>query len=273
MRFRTTALKFNVVQHGTCWRAADGDAPVQLMAGDALVVSGSTFLLASDPSMSAVDAGEVFSSSPLAARVGQCDEVALLGGSVALHGPAAGELLELLKPVIVIRARHGGGAPLALLLDELKREWRSDRIGSRAICDDLLRLMFVHALRQHIDAGDPAALGWIGALAGPPIAAVLRAIHASPARTWSLEALSAIAAMSRSAFALRFKRRVGQPPVIYAAKWRMRIATRALLDTTKRVSSVAASLGFLSDAAFGVAFKREYGVSPGRYRTDTKDAE
>ncbi|WP_460155232.1 helix-turn-helix domain-containing protein [Pseudomonas sp. S2_B12] len=70
----------------------------------------------------------------------------------------------------------------------------------------------------------------------------------------------------RHTLAARFKAQVGQAPVEYAAHWRMRVAASRLQQGSESVSAVAASLGYLSDAAFGVAFRRVHGTSPGRYR-------
>ena len=266
LRFRPIALKFNVVQRGSCWLLADGMPAVALQAGDCFVVKGAPFVLASDPGVPAVDAAQVFADSPHAAQHGSGDDVALLGGSVTLEGPAASELLELLPGAIVIRAQPHEVSPLAWLLGALDREWRAGQAGARVVCNDLLRLMFVHALRQHIDTSDVGALGWLAGLRDPPIAAALRSIHAAPGHAWTLPALAAIAGMSRSAFALRFRQSVGQAPVTYAARWRMRVAALRLKNTASSVSGIAASLGFLSDAAFGAAFRRVYGVSPGQYR-------
>jgi AraC-like DNA-binding protein len=57
--------------------------------------------------------------------------------------------------------------------------------------------------------------------------------------------------------------------VEYATRWRMQVAATRLLDSVDSVATVAASLGYLSDAAFGVAFRRVHGQSPGRYRRET----
>ena len=104
-------------------------------------------------------------------------------------------------------------------------------------------------------------------------AAALRAIHADPARVWRLSDLANEAGLSRASFAERFRARVGVAPIEYATRWRMRIAARRLLDGRRSASAVAQELGFLSDSAFGAAFRRVHGVTPGRYRSMRKSAE
>lgn len=272
LRFRPIALKFNAVLHGGCWLTPEGEAATRLDAGDCFIVSGRPFVLSSAPGVPAVDAAAAFADSPFSATYGVGEDVALLGGSVAFAEADAGYLLDLLPSSLVIRTEADGAAPMGWLLDQLDREWREDRPGTRAACDDLLRLMFVHALRAHLATADAGALGWLAGLNDPPVAAALRAIHAEPARVWRLSELAAQAGLSRTAFAERFRARVGRPPVEYAATWRMRVAARRLRESRRTVSAVAQELGFLSDSAFGAAFRRVHGVSPGRYSTVARRA-
>ncbi|WP_367616965.1 helix-turn-helix domain-containing protein [Pseudomonas khorasanensis] len=46
------------------------------------------------------------------------------------------------------------------------------------------------------------------------------------------------------------------------------VAAFRLRNGGDNVATVAASLGYLSDAAFGAAFRRVHGISPGQYRRD-----
>jgi AraC-like DNA-binding protein len=51
------------------------------------------------------------------------------------------------------------------------------------------------------------------------VAAALTAIHASPARAWSIATLAHEVGTSRSVLAERFTRLVGDPPMQYVARW------------------------------------------------------
>jgi AraC-like DNA-binding protein len=266
LRFQPIELKFNVVRQGQCWLCMDGLAPRHLSAGDCFVVSRTPFVLASAPEIPAINASEVFAHPGSSATYGMGDDVELLGGSVSLVSPGAAELLDLLPPAIVIHAGSGGASSFAWLLDELDREWQSTQAGSSTMCNDLLRLIFVHALRHHITTADIADLAWLGGLRDPAIAAVMHAVHGAPEKPWRLADMAEIARMSRSSFAALFKARVGQSPVEYATHWRMKVAASRLSRGGTSVAGVAASLGYLSDAAFGVAFRRVHGISPGQYR-------
>jgi AraC-like DNA-binding protein len=71
--------------------------------------------------------------------------------------------------------------------------------------------------------------------------------------------------MSRSTFALRFKQKVGKSPMESVTQWRMRLAPDRLANARDPVSVVALSLGYESESAFSVAFKRAMGCSPRQY--------
>ncbi|WP_107966928.1 helix-turn-helix transcriptional regulator [Sphingomonas oleivorans] len=78
---------------------------------------------------------------------------------------------------------------------------------------------------------------------------------------------AARAGMSRAAFARRFSLLVGQTPLGYLAQWRMNVAAKLLRSTGLSVENVALSVGYDSATAFGNAFRRQFSISPGRYRT------
>ncbi len=76
--------------------------------------------------------------------------------------------------------------------------------------------------------------------------------------------------MSRSAFAARFKALVGNSPLDYLLRWRMRLAGQMLRKGSTSVSSVALAFGYDSESAFSNAFKRVMGMPPRRFREDKK---
>lgn len=91
-------------------------------------------------------------------------------------------------------------------------------------------------------------------------------IHRDPARAWTLQSLASEVAMSRSSFAARFTRLVGEPVMQYLARWRMAVARTWLQEEDAALSDLAGKLGYQSEAAFSRAFKRIHGESPGRAR-------
>ena len=103
-------------------------------------------------------------------------------------------------------------------------------------------------------------------LRNPLVARALALLHEAPARSWTLDALAGQAGTSRSVLAERFVQIIGQPPMQYLRQLRMQLASRLLVEDGAKVVSVAAAVGFESEAAFSRAFKKCVGLSPDEWR-------
>ena len=66
------------------------------------------------------------------------------------------------------------------------------------------------------------------------------------------------AGVSRTVLGERFTELLGEPPMRYCARWRMRVAANMLRDGKENTANIAYAVGFNSEAAFNRAFKREY---------------
>jgi AraC family transcriptional regulator, alkane utilization regulator len=91
-------------------------------------------------------------------------------------------------------------------------------------------------------------------------------LHAQPAYAWTVDELARKVGMSRSALAQRFTELVGEPPMQYLTRWRLQIAAQELLSGGRSLATVAALVGYESEAAFNRAFKREFGLPPAGWR-------
>ena len=98
------------------------------------------------------------------------------------------------------------------------------------------------------------------------MAPALAAIHDDLAAPWTVASLAALAGVSRAVFAERFRQRVGISPGGYLLQVRMARASTLLRDERSTLRTVAAAVGYGSEAAFSAAFKRYTGTSPGAYR-------
>lgn len=61
-------------------------------------------------------------------------------------------------------------------------------------------------------------------------------------RHWSLDQLADLAEMSRSGFALAFKKTVGMSPLAYLANWRMQIACELLQKGEQSIATIGSHL-------------------------------
>ena len=78
--------------------------------------------------------------------------------------------------------------------------------------------------------------------------------------------LARAAGLSQTVLRDRFVELLGEPPMRYCAKWRMRTAANMLRDGKANTANIAYAVGFNSEAAFNRAFKREFGEPPASWR-------
>jgi len=272
VRFQPTpGVKFNALGRGSGWLAMAGQEPVLLYAGDCFITChGNAFVVASELDVPEIDAESLFANALGEVRYGEREDVQFIGGLVMLNEADASLLTESLPPLVVVRATTARALPIRWLLDQLIAEARMEEIGRSVMCNDLMRMMFVHALRAHLESDARPSEGWLAGMADRRLRAALRLIHEDPARSWPLTELASAAAMSRSAFAGHFKEATGFSPGDYAIRWRMRLAMKRLRTGGESSSAIGASLGYLSDSAFSAAFKKVVGVSPRAYREEVR---
>jgi AraC-like DNA-binding protein len=191
----------------------------------------------------------------------------LVCGSFRLRESQGHPLLALLPELMVVRASHATeGAPVRALLALLVEEALGQGPGSSLLTTRLVDMLFVHVLRHWLERQPEAQPNWLGALRDPRLGRALAALHARPELPWTVAGLAQQAGMSRSPFAAQFTRLVGEPPLGYLARWRLRLAARLLRRENLSLAETAARVGYESEAAFAKAFKRFMGEPPGSWR-------
>ncbi len=183
-----------------------------------------------------------------------------------------GRSRRIRTPLIHLRAADVASHALGHVLALMRAETEGEMPGSDVATGSLATLVLVHALRTYL-ATSEARAGWLGALADARIGRALSRMHAAPGERWSVDTLAGEVGMSRTAFAQRFGQRVGSAPLEYLQAWRMSLAMTALADTDEPLARIAERVGYLSDTAFSIAFKRSTGESPGRYRSARRRRE
>lgn len=187
-------------------------------------------------------------------------------GAVRFDHPAARALVALLPPVLNVEP---SGSPQSEWLHSTLRliaaEAAELRPGGDTVLTRLADVLVVQAIRAWLETAPAARTGWLGALRDQHVGRALVMVHRDPARDWTLAALAAEAALSRSAFSARFTELVGEPAMGYVTRWRMHTAL-TWLDDGATVAELAGRLGYRSEAAFSRAFKRVIGTAPGQAR-------
>jgi len=259
---------FHLVERGTAWIHLDGlPGPLRLDPGDmALVPHGNGHSLSDGHGAPTVHIDDLIADVPegsgyVIQHGGGGEETRLLCGAFHFQRPSTQPLLSLLP--LVIRVPHGTAAtgPLQLGM-RVAEEANAAHVGAHTIVTRLMDVLFVEAIRAALHDVPDAIGGWLGALRDPQVGAALRAIHRTPEHAWTVSTLAAEAVLSRSPFAARFEKLVGEPPMTYLTRWRMQLAARLLRDPYARIEDVAGRVGYSSAAALSRAFKRWFQVSP-----------
>jgi AraC-like DNA-binding protein len=68
----------------------------------------------------------------------------------------------------------------------------------------------------------------------------------------------------------RFRRYLSETPIAYLTRWRLQLGAQMLRSTSSSVAQIAVEVGYESEPAFNRAFKREFGLPPARFRTESK---
>ncbi|MGY0024800.1 AraC family transcriptional regulator [Streptomyces sp. cg35] len=265
---------FHVALAGGCWLLPDGGAPLTLRPGDAVLLPhGAGHVLADAPA----DPAAVARALPFDALPGippdvppadSADAVELLCGKYRLDRSRTHPLLAELPDVVHLPHDDHSQPELRSAIDLLSREVVTARPGSCAAVPSLLDLLLVYMIRAW--TAGPAAgsdARWPHALADPVVTEALRLLHGDPAHGWTADRLAARAGVSRATLNRRFTALVGRPPMTYLTWWRMTRAATLLRAADTPLDSVAREVGYGSPYALSHAFRREFGVTPGRYRT------
>lgn len=266
--------KFHVVLEGHARLIVDGVAePIELSAGDIVALPhGHAHSLLDDPDIAAQPLEELLVCRPRGEssvlRVGGGGQSStIVSGRFRFEDRRNNPLLSVLPPVITLRGEMGKSVRwLEPTLKFIACEAQSGRPGSQTVIARLADVLFIQIVRGHLASLPLNGSGWLGALADTQIGAALGHIHQNPEQDWTVQSLASKVAMSRSAFASRFMRLVGEPPLSYVTRWRMQKAASMLRDGKQTLAEVAAGVGYDSEAAFSKAFKRAVGSAPGAYR-------
>lgn len=277
MRFpRYSHFKFGSVLEGDCWVWLEGsNERVHLQQGDCyLLTDGAPYCTASDPSVELADGTGILSRGLCTdgiVRFGDGESrTRVAGGRFTFADGPAPLLLRLLPRLVHVPAGRAESRPLQAMLELIGMETSREMPGKAAVAASLANMVLVQILRSHLQLA-PEHAGWLGALTDKHIGLALHAMHGDVARRWDLVALASVAGMSRTAFAKRFRERVGKAPLEYLKSWRMTLARDALAHDAHSLSAIALRVGYASDAAFSTAFRKAVGSSPGKFRRHARN--
>jgi pimeloyl-ACP methyl ester carboxylesterase/AraC-like DNA-binding protein len=107
-----------------------------------------------------------------------------------------------------------------------------------------------------------AATDCLAARRDPAVSRALNIIHTCYAQELDVASLARAAGVSRTVLADKFVRLLGEPPMRYCSRWRLRVAAGMLHEGSRSAAEIAFMVGYGSEAAFNRAFRRAYGKPP-----------
>jgi AraC-like DNA-binding protein len=265
-------IAYHYVTEGRCLLKVGDQRPMEVESGEIVVLPRNDHhVIASATSLRPVSADHLIQEAPeggLAKIVyggGGARTSILCGflGNDIPHNP----LIALLPGVLKLNAADGASADwIKGTFQFAASEIAAGKTNSPVILAKLAELLFMEAVRRYLASQPSSANAWAVGMHDPVVGRALGLLHAQIARRWTTEDLARELAVSRSAFAERFTRTIGEPPMRYLARQRFEQASAQLKETVDPIARIAYNVGYESEEAFNRAFRREYGVPPAAWR-------
>jgi AraC-like DNA-binding protein len=193
----------------------------------------------------------------------------LICGFIACDPQLCQTFLGGLPPLITVNIRDdASGQWLENSLQFSVTEAARRQAGGTAVVAKLSEVVFAETLRRYLRKEPHGQSGWLAAAHDTEVGKALTLLHQRHAHPWTVAELAHEVGMSRTVLAERFRHFLGEPPIAYLTRWRLRLGARALETTSHSVAQIAAEAGYESEAAFNRAFKRAHGIPPARYRKE-----
>ena len=269
---------FHLLTEGRGHARIEGEArPLSLVAGDLVIVPhGNAHVMGNGPPVKPVDSST------------QLQRVLAEGRMLSQYG-GGGEITKLICGYLTCE-RHLSqvflaGLPALMKLhirDEPSGRWLEDSLrysveqaeaanpGGMAVLAKLSEVLFVEALRRYVAQLPATQTGWLAGLRDPDVGKALACLHRDPARPWTIATLANEVGLSRSVLAERFRHYLSETPIGYLTRWRLQLAAQQFATTSKSVAEVAGEVGYESEPSFNRAFKREFGLPPARFRSQSR---
>lgn len=253
---------------------------VELHPGDIVVFPhGDAHVISNGAPAQVVDNAErlqeIFSQGMVLARAGGGGEATrFVCGFMECEPHVCKTVLGGLPPVFKVNIRNdAAGQWLENSIKFSAQEAAANRAGSSVVLAKLSEALFVETIRRYMSDLPQDETGWLAGARDPEVGAALAQLHRAPKHPWTIASLAHQVGVSRSVLAERFRYYLGEPPMTYLSRWRLRLGARMLNATNYSVARIAGEVGYESEPAFNRAFKREFGTPPARYRMRSRSRQ
>lgn len=264
---------YHFLCEGRAYCEIEGGERVELSAGELVALPhGHRHLMGGGRSVTPVDGAHALPSVianglELLSLGGGGDSSRFICGYLACDPDLSQAFLAGLPPIIHLRIRDDvSGQWLENSLRFSVAQANSKDPGAAAMLSKLSEVFFAEALRRYQRELPAGQTGWLAGARDPGVGRALTLMHHRHAHPWTIAELAHEVGLSRTVLSERFKQFLGEPPMAYLTRWRLKLGAKALVSTNLSVAHVAADVGYESEAAFNRAFKRAYALPPAKYR-------
>lgn len=272
---------------GRCHLLVQGADPVLLEVGDVGIVVGTDHRFVSDPRAAArpflqawrdqrlPDMGpRIERAAPLRFTwpLGMWHEACtdrMVTAALLVQDVVQNPVLEALPPVIKLSSQALSACPWPKVLADFVNSEGRRRPGYNALALVMARLVLLALIREHVVNEGAARASWMRGMGDRSIGHALVLMHDRFGETWSLASLAKASGLSRTVFAQRFAALVGQSPMAYLTSIRLHAAAQEL-RLGASVAEATDVAGYRSEAAFRMAFVKQFRATPLRYAKSTR---
>jgi len=272
---------------GRCHLFVQGVDPVLLEVGDVGIVVGRDHRFVSDPHAAArpflqawrdqrlPDLGPRIERTaplrftwPLGMRQEACTD-RMITAALLVQDVVQNPVLEALPPVIKLSSKALSACPWPQMLVDFVNLEERRRPGYNALALVMARLVMLALIRENVVNEGATRAGWMRGMGDRSIGHALALMHDRLGEPWSLASLAKDSGLSRTVFAQRFAGLVGQSPMAYLTSVRLHAAAQNL-RLGASVAEAAEAAGYRSEAAFRMAFVKQFCATPMHYAKSTR---
>ena len=266
----TGFAQFHIVTNGSCLLERYCGETFKLEAGDILLLPQGDSHVVRSASRGGSSGTPIRTEYNNAIRIKtntrDASDTELICGRLRFDGAMYSLVTAALPKAIVLSiGRTDLFDRMRMLVQAIDEELQAARPGAATIATELATALFVMMLRMHFEQSASSS-GIIRLLASSSSARAVTAMLRAPAHPWTLDELAAEAHVSRATLVRIFRKEGDLPPLGFLCELRLGLAHQRLSSTNATLAQVAAAVGYDSESAFSRAFRKRYGISPGRLR-------
>src|ERR1700692_3797425 len=262
--------QFHIVTNGNCLLERYSGETFKLEAGSILLLpQGDPHVVRSASrggSSGAPISTEYNNAIRIKTNTRGASDTEMICGRLRLDGAMYSLVTAALPKAIVLSIGRGALFDRMRMLGQaIDEELQAARPGAATIATELATALFVMMLRLHFEQS-AASSGILRLLASSSSARAVTAMLRAPAHPWTLDELAAEAHVSRATLVRIFRREGDMAPLGFLSELRLGLARPRLHSTNWNLAAGGGAGGSDSAERFVRAFRKRYGISPGRLR-------